>query len=1325
MKKRFFLFIVALVFALTLGACNLEQREVELGASVTFNPEMTEQTSQQVTVEITDKSLDLEDLEVTFLGLTPNVAEVSSEGLITAKRPGKAVFEVLVELGEAKKTFVLEIEVLEVKYSIFYELNGGQNSELNPTGFGESTLPVKLYGATKAGYKFAGWEYEGEVINALPVGTNQNVVLVATWEAVEYAISYELSGGKADAELPSSYTIEEEVVLPTASKAGYVFAGWYAGEEKVEKVEAGSTGELALTAKWEVVEYAISYDLAGGELAGTPADKFTVEDEVELPVPTKPEYRFIGWYANGVKVEKIAKGTTGNVELVAHWELDKYSISYDLAGGEVAGGGYVYDEANATQSFTITKYLNYDVNGLAVSLRDKANLTWWGHIALAKTEDPEVFEILQIANKSTGITVEFDYVIAWHSACTDTASKAVLDAILKASADYVGDYVVIKGVPAEASDAQMTAKTYEQSSLTYKDAFVTEYTQNDEVVFPVPTKLGYNFLGWYDGETKVEKVEKGSFGDLALVAKWEVVEYAIVLDAAGGESGVKQHTIQSLGEEFLADFNKYGEGSLTKESFFGNSTPVIKKAFANSEMLAKWNWLFVYMLEDLKATNPDKLSDGYLADTLTALEKLIAGDTAVMSASAAPGPNARTMIRSYMAGLMNLTKGSDANATFAAYVPDFSVEANRDALVAAANMKSLFRYTEDDEFDLPIPTKEGYEFLGWYDGETKVERIEKGSSGDLALVARWEEIDYKSYKISYDTQGGELAVKEYDYDEIVADFLADFNRLGSVSLTAQTFLSGSHPSVKTVFANADFLAKWNWLFVYMLEDLKAINPDRLSDEYLADTLTALEKLIAGDTAVMSASAAPGPNARTMIRSYMAGLMNLTKGSDANATFAAYVPDFSVEANQAAILAAVNKPLTYTVEDEVVLPTPTKEGYTFLGWYNGDVKLEKVEKGTTGELTLVAKWESEVEVEVESEIEYVLDGGVNAENAPATYVEGEGLATLPTPTKEGYKFLGWYIGENKVESISAETTGKVTLTAKWEENKPVTPEPPVEGSVLEVGAGKQYAELDAAVEAAKDGDTIKVYAGEYTLTLALTKNVKIVGPRADSKPQESTEAEAVINVAKDVAGNLAAKNIEFNGVHLKGEGGGAGIPGVYFQDGGNVENLVFKSCVVSDMNTFVKVYNGTSAMELVIEDCEIHTIGQFVVWAQASAITKVALYGNFVNGASCGAVANSAAALFRVRSGAVEAYNNYFVGDSSNAPGYFECSGSDSVVKYNTFESVTLFVHGTATHKVVFNENLYLNENHEVLSSAPATLKGTGVTADKVISKKRLGFKLAK
>ena len=71
------------------------------------------------------------------------------------------------------------------------------------------------------------------------------------------------------------------------------------------------------------------------------------------------------------------------------------------------------------------------------------------------------------------------------------------------------------------------------------------------------------------------------------------------------------------------------------------------------------------------------------------------------------------------------------------------------------------------------------------------------------------------------------------------------------------------------------------------------------------------------------------------------------------------------------------------------------------------------------------------VEVKHSITYNLDGGTLVD-APNEYTEGIGIEVLPTPTKEGYNFLGWYIGSNKVESISTDAKEDITLVAKWEE-----------------------------------------------------------------------------------------------------------------------------------------------------------------------------------------------------------------------------------------------------------------------------------------------------
>lgn len=108
-------------------------------------------------------------------------------------------------------------------------------------------------------------------------------------------------------------------------------------------------------------------------------------------------------------------------------------------------------------------------------------------------------------------------------------------------------------------------------------------------------------------------------------------------------------------------------------------------------------------------------------------------------------------------------------------------------------------------------------------------------------------------------------------------------------------------------------------------------------------------------------------------------------------------------------------------------------------------------------------QTEVPDIITHDITYILDGGVLTD-APSEYVEGEGLATLPAPTKEGYIFKGWYVGEQKKESITSTDNEGITLTAKWEEEvkeEPIptpTPTPKPTESKKGCGCGKSASYL---------------------------------------------------------------------------------------------------------------------------------------------------------------------------------------------------------------------------------------------------------------------------
>lgn len=109
-----------------------------------------------------------------------------------------------------------------------------------------------------------------------------------------------------------------------------------------------------------------------------------------------------------------------------------------------------------------------------------------------------------------------------------------------------------------------------------------------------------------------------------------------------------------------------------------------------------------------------------------------------------------------------------------------------------------------------------------------------------------------------------------------------------------------------------------------------------------------------------------------------------------------------------------------------LPTPTKTGFTFDGWYEGSTKAE-VGGRIFSNVTFKAKWTAVAATKFDVTFKY--DDGTTADTIIS--VEKGKTVTEPTaPTRQGFKFLGWYNGDTKFD-FSTPITGAVTLTAKWE------------------------------------------------------------------------------------------------------------------------------------------------------------------------------------------------------------------------------------------------------------------------------------------------------
>ena len=252
--------------------------------------------------------------------------------------------------------------VKEGDYTITYVNVEGATNE-NPASYNVETGTITLKDPVKPGYTFEGWymaeDFTGSAVTEIVQGTTGNITLYAKW-LENYTITYELNGGTNAPENPAGYNVETETItLKDPVKPGYTFGGWYKDGEfttQVTEIAQGTTGNITLYAKWELVSYTITYELNGGTNVPENPAGYNVETEtITLKDPAKAGYTFEGWYRaedfTGNAVTEIVQGSTGDITLYAKWEQIPFTTV------KVEGGSCTLNGKEVTlSSFWISPY---------------------------------------------------------------------------------------------------------------------------------------------------------------------------------------------------------------------------------------------------------------------------------------------------------------------------------------------------------------------------------------------------------------------------------------------------------------------------------------------------------------------------------------------------------------------------------------------------------------------------------------------------------------------------------------------------------------------------------------------------------------------------------------------------------------------------------------------------------------------------------------------------------------------------------------------------------------------------------------------------------
>lgn len=113
-----------------------------------------------------------------------------------------------------------------------------------------------------------------------------------------------------------------------------------------------------------------------------------------------------------------------------------------------------------------------------------------------------------------------------------------------------------------------------------------------------------------------------------------------------------------------------------------------------------------------------------------------------------------------------------------------------------------------------------------------------------------------------------------------------------------------------------------------------------------------------------------------------------------------------------------------------LPIPEREGYTFVGWFNGT---KEIENGDTisKDITLKAKWKKLADAsKKEFIVTFDTDGGSKV--SKQTISENGKVKKPANPTKNGYTFISWTLN-SKTYNFNQKVTSNITLKATWKKN----------------------------------------------------------------------------------------------------------------------------------------------------------------------------------------------------------------------------------------------------------------------------------------------------
>ena len=945
----------------------------------------------------------------------------------------------------------------------------------------------------------------------------------------EITISFDTQGGSEIT--PITIRSGESLTLPkTPTKEGYVFDGWYLDSNCIEAYDDSYvvSKNITLYAKWrELVageEFNVIFNLNYG--TDNIVEK-TTENRLITYIPVRQGYRFNGWYYSDGYVEGIGyiltekydttiPVTQNGLVLYAEW-VDSSTDSRQLASPTISVNGTVlsWDAVKNAEKYELKFYLGKNLVKTYSTTQSSVNIDSIGidsgtytlkarsigdgvsHINSAETIKHISYKVL-LPVSNAKIDVESS-VLTWNEANNAETYTVYIDGArfgrtylnsLDLSKLNAGQYV-IKIVAERAGYTSSNATFTLVKSRLLTPTIKIERQPNDNYSSKISWSAIYNANQYV---VVVDKKEVATTSD----------NYYVLKDSDWGSN--KKVSVSVYAKDSSADY------LVSIPSEISTVTRTAKIAISHN----------IRNVSLVKVIGKSYSSTDNLVEDYSSVDNFYVGvDFGEPKKVVAIPQNGYTWLGWYdKSGNLISTKteyifnAGTSSSEIVAHWASYSVALNKND-----NNAGKIGFSVDDmstqntvsqrivygkEVTICASTNNGYTWLGWYKGEEKVSDEQTYtftmSDSDLAYTAKWSKTTISVSSSSAGSVSGLSSTYKVGDKVTVTAVTNNGYTWDGWYLNGEKVSSDLKYEIQITEESLQYVATWKY---YTLTTSRNISAAGTENSYWN------QKVTVGDSVELVANTNKGYtwlgwyDGETLISSETTFTYEMPAESKTLiAKWTYYTLSTQTNNSEAGTYTALSDKKV-TVGDSIELIASTNDGYTWLGWYDGETLISMETTYTyvmTAESkTLAAKWTY-----------YTLSTQANDSEAGTYTVLSDKKVTvgdsieLVVSTNKGYTWLGWYDGETMISSETTYTyvmpAENKTIIAKWTYYTLSTTNGNVDAGDITLLSYKKVAvgrSIDL-IAVAKPGysfvgwyDGEKMLSGDATYSYVMTSESKII------------------------------------------------------------------------------------------------------------------------------------------------------------------------------------------------------------------------------------------